>query len=69
LEACWRRLSPGGRMVANAVTVEGESRLAAFRAANGGDLTRIAVSHAEPVGRLTAFRSAMDVTQYTGMKP
>jgi len=69
LEACWRRLSPGGRMVANAVTVEGESRLAAFRAANGGDLTRIAISHAEPVGRLTAFRSAMDVTQYTGMKP
>jgi len=69
LEACWQRLSPGGRLVANAVTVEGEARLAAFRAANGGELTRIAVSHAEPVGRLTAFRSAMDVTQYAGVKP
>ena len=68
LEACWQRLLSGGRMVANAVTVEGEARLAALRAAHGGDLTRIAVSHAEPVGRLTAFRSAMDVTQYIGVK-
>lgn len=69
LAACWRRLRPGGRLVANAVTLEGETRLVGFRAEHGGDLTRIAVSHAEPVGRLTAFRAAMDVTQYAGVKP
>jgi precorrin-6Y C5,15-methyltransferase (decarboxylating) len=48
LEACWQALTPGGRLVANAVTEKGQDRLAAFFRAEGGSLTRIAVSHAEP---------------------
>ncbi len=47
LEACWEALAPGGRLVANAVTEKGKDRLAAFFRAEGGRLTRIAVSHAE----------------------
>ncbi|MEK9647337.1 MAG: precorrin-6y C5,15-methyltransferase (decarboxylating) subunit CbiE, partial [Alphaproteobacteria bacterium] len=43
IEACWKALTPGGRLVANAVTLEGETALATFRAEHGGDLTRIAV--------------------------
>lgn len=68
MEACWRSLVPGGRLVANSVTLEGEARLIEFHARHGGELTRIAVSRAEPVGRLHAFKPLMDVTQYAGTK-
>ena len=52
VERCWQALNRGGRLVANAVTVEGEARLFALRA-EIGELTRIAVSRAEPVGAYT----------------
>ena len=68
-EACWERLAPGGRLVANAVTVEGEGALAAWHAEVGGALTRIAVSRAEPVGRLLGWRPLMPVTQFAVTKP
>ncbi len=68
LDACWSALSAGGRLVANAVTVEGEARLVDFRKHHGGDLVRIAISRAEPVGRLSGFRPLMPVTQYGGTK-
>jgi len=62
-EACWRALSPGGRLVANAVTLEGEQALVTWREQVGGELTRIVVSRAEPVGGLTGWRPLMPVTQ------
>ena len=34
----------------------------------GGDLTRIAVARAEPVGRLTGWRAAMPLTQWSIVK-
>lgn len=61
-EACLQALKPDGRLVANAVTVEGEARLIALAAAHDGKLTRIAVSRAEPVGRFLAFKPLMPVT-------
>jgi precorrin-6Y C5,15-methyltransferase (decarboxylating) len=66
---CWQRLRPGGRLVANAVTVEGEAALAALRAQYGGTLARIAVSRAEPVGDRLAWRALMPVTQFAATKP
>lgn len=68
LEACWEALAPGGRLVANAVTLEAEARLMAFRATAGGALTRIAVSRAGPVGRLEAMRPLMAVLQFSAVK-
>jgi precorrin-6Y C5,15-methyltransferase (decarboxylating) len=68
LDACWAALSPGGRLVANAVTVEGEARLLAFRAEKGGELTRIAVSRADSVGGFTGWRPLMPVTQLAAVK-
>ena len=68
LEACWQALGPGGRLVANAVTLEGEARLIAFRANHGGELVRIAVARAEPVGSLDAMRPLMDVLQLAVVK-
>jgi len=62
-EQAWSRLRPGGRLVANAVTVAGEGRLAAWHTQYGGRLTRIAVSEAEPLGGGHAWRPLMPVTQ------
>ena len=69
IAACWARLAAGGRLVSNAVTLEGEQALVAWRAANGGALTRISVARAGPVGRLTAWRPLMTVTQLSAVKP
>ena len=68
LEACWGMLSGGGRLVANGVTLEAEQRLLAFRNESGGDLVRIGVSRAAPVGRLHAFRPLKEVTQLAAVK-
>ena len=63
LPACWDALSSGGRMVAHAVSLEGERALFDAHAAFGGELSRIAVSYAAPLGRFHAFRPAYPVTE------
>ena len=71
LEACWDALSPGGRLVANGVTLEAEQRLLFFQNEFGGDLTRMAVSRAAPVGpvgRLQTFQPLKQVTQLVTIK-
>ncbi|WJK39080.1 precorrin-6y C5,15-methyltransferase (decarboxylating) subunit CbiE [Solwaraspora sp. WMMA2056] len=64
LESAWAALRPGGRLVANAVTMESEVLLADWYARHGGDLTRIAISRAAPVGGFTGWRPARPVTQW-----
>jgi precorrin-6Y C5,15-methyltransferase (decarboxylating) len=68
LDTVWAALRPGGRLVANAVTVEGETALAAFRATHGGALRRIGVERAEPVGRFVGWRALAGVTQLVQRK-
>lgn len=65
---CWAALKPGGRMAANAVTIEGEAVLFEAQRALGGTLTRIAVSRAEPVGPYQGWRPLMPVTQWSVRK-
>ncbi|MGR3491857.1 MAG: precorrin-6Y C5,15-methyltransferase (decarboxylating) subunit CbiT, partial [Shimia sp.] len=67
-EIAWAALRPLGRLVANAVTLESERTLAELHAAHGGELVRIDVARAEPVGRLTGWRPAMPVTQWSLVK-
>src|SRR5690606_24111973 len=43
-DACWEALKPGGRLVANAVTLDAEQALHARRARFGGDLVRIDIA-------------------------
>ena len=64
VEACLDALAPGGRLVANAVTVEGESALTAARARHGGELRRIAVDRVHPVGRFSGWKAFAPVTQW-----
>ncbi len=69
LAACWAALPPGGRLVANAVTLEGEAALSRARADWGGDLLRLSVARADPLGRLTGWRPLMPVTLFAVTKP
>lgn len=69
VSACWEALAPGGRLVANAVTVQGEAVLARLHADIGGELIRIAVSHAQTLGRFDAWQPAMPVTVLSAQKP
>ncbi|KIF79106.1 precorrin-6Y methyltransferase [Streptomyces sp. 150FB] len=69
LEACWDALPPGGRLVANTVTLESEALLAGWYGRVGGELVRLAVAHAVPVGGFTGWRQAMPVTQWSVTKP
>jgi precorrin-6Y C5,15-methyltransferase (decarboxylating) len=69
VESCWAALPPGGRLVANVVTAEGEVAVIGHQSRLGGSLSRIAVSRAEPVGGYHGWRPLMPVTQWAAVKP
>ena len=69
LDAASGALRPGGRLVVNAVTLETEALLLARHAALGGELTRITIARAQPVGEKTGWRGAMPITQWLWTKP
>jgi precorrin-6Y C5,15-methyltransferase (decarboxylating) len=69
IATAWQALRPGGRIVANAVTLETETALVAAHAAHGGTLTRLAVERLDRIGDLHGFRPAMTVTQWAAEKP
>ncbi len=64
LEVALDALAEGGRLVANAVTLEMERLLLESQARLGGSLVRLSVERAEPVGRMMGWRPAMPVTQW-----
>jgi precorrin-6Y C5,15-methyltransferase (decarboxylating) len=67
-EICWHALRPGGRLVANVVTIEGEQILFQWYQQMGGDFTRIAIQKAEPIGKFLGWRGMANVTQWVGVK-
>jgi precorrin-6Y C5,15-methyltransferase (decarboxylating) len=69
LDLCWQRLRPGGRLVANAVTLQSELALAHFRERHGGELTRIHVAQAQPLGAFDTWRQALPITLLDVVKP
>jgi len=68
LDACWQALPPGGRLVANTVTLESEALLTQWYRQHGGELFKLGVAHAVPVGGFTGWRQAMPVTQWSVVK-
>ena len=68
LDAAWSALRPGGRLVANVVSIEGERAVLDWHSRHGGELTRIAVSRAESLGAHHAWRPLMPVTQLFAAK-
>jgi precorrin-6Y C5,15-methyltransferase (decarboxylating) len=68
VQACWDALPVGGRLVVNAVTIEGQSALAGWRDRLGGALTRIALERADNLGTFTTWRPALPVVQWSVRK-
>ncbi|MGE4425405.1 MAG: precorrin-6y C5,15-methyltransferase (decarboxylating) subunit CbiE [Solirubrobacteraceae bacterium] len=68
LDRAWAALRPGGRLVANVVTIEGEHALTAACARHGGALARIEIAQAEPLGSLTGWRPQRPVVQWSVVK-
>ena len=69
LEAAWQALPPGGRLVANSVTLKSDLLLGAFVGNAGGTLTRLSVERLDRIGEMRGFRPAMTVTQLRAIKP
>ncbi|MEP3197500.1 MAG: precorrin-6y C5,15-methyltransferase (decarboxylating) subunit CbiE [Lentilitoribacter sp.] len=67
-DACWDALPVGKRLVANAVTVQSEAYLTELFEAHGGELTRLQVSRAIPVGKFHGWKSNMPVTLWSVTK-
>ena len=68
-EAALQALRPGGRLVANAVTLETQAELMRRFNTLGGDLTQFSIARAEKVGAFHGFRPAMPVVQWSYQKP
>ncbi|WP_338526369.1 precorrin-6y C5,15-methyltransferase (decarboxylating) subunit CbiE [Pseudomonas batumici] len=69
LDLCWAQLKPGGRLVANAVTLQSELLLMNWRQAHGGELTRIHIAQAQPLGDFDTWRQALPITLLDVVKP
>lgn len=69
LDSCWQQLRSGGRLVANAVTLQSEAMLVNWREQHGGDLTRIHLAHAKPLGEFDTWRQALPITLLEAIKP
>jgi precorrin-6Y C5,15-methyltransferase (decarboxylating) len=65
----WEALLPGGRLVANVITANGERALLDWQGTHGGHLTRLAISRAEPLGGHLGWRALTPVTQLLCVKP
>ncbi|MBV7567815.1 precorrin-6y C5,15-methyltransferase (decarboxylating) subunit CbiE [Pseudomonas sp. PDM27] len=69
LDTCWAKLKPGGRLIANAVTLQSEMTLMAWREQHGGELTRIHIAQAQPLGDFDTWRQALPITLLDVTKP
>jgi precorrin-6B C5,15-methyltransferase / cobalt-precorrin-6B C5,C15-methyltransferase len=69
LDTCWAQLKPGGRLIANAVTLQSEMTLMAWREQHGGELTRIHIAQAQPLGDFDTWRQALPITLLDMTKP
>lgn len=64
IDACLAALRPGGRLVVHGVTLETEQILARLYQEHGGELTRLSVETAAPIGTFTGWTPARAVTQW-----
>ena len=65
LAGLWKRLSPGVRLVAHAVTLETEALLASWHGEHGGSLVRIELAEAAPLGRRRGWKAAYPLVQWS----
>ena len=64
-DAIWSRLAPGTRLVAHAVTLETEALLGQLHQHHGGELMRVEIAHAAPLGRYRSWDASRPVVQWS----
>ncbi|UPJ67091.1 precorrin-6y C5,15-methyltransferase (decarboxylating) subunit CbiE [Bradyrhizobium sp. 191] len=67
-DAIWARLSPGARFVAHSVTLETEALLAELHQRHGGELMRVEIAHAAPLGRYRSWEATRPVVQWSAIR-
>jgi precorrin-6B C5,15-methyltransferase / cobalt-precorrin-6B C5,C15-methyltransferase len=65
IETCFSALGNGGRLVVHGVTLETEALLFAAMEKHGGELVRLSVEQAEPLGGFTGWTPARAITQWS----
>ena len=68
LETVWAAMPAGARLVANAVTLEAEVLLANWHESKGGELLRIELALAKPLGRKRGWKAAYPIVQWSVVK-
>jgi len=69
LDAAWSALKRGGRLVANAITIEAQNELMAALARHGGEMIRLDVAQAAPIGGHSTWRPKLSLMQWRATKP
>jgi precorrin-6B C5,15-methyltransferase / cobalt-precorrin-6B C5,C15-methyltransferase len=69
IDKAFAALKPGGRIVANAITLDTETAVLAAQRKFGGTLMRLSIERLDAVGGKQAFRPAMTVTPWSATKP
>lgn len=67
-DAIWSRIAPGTRLVAHAVTLETEALLSDLHQRHGGELMRLEIAQAEPLGRYRAWKAARPIVQWSALR-
>lgn len=67
-DALWPSLAAGIRVVVNAVTLETQGLVMGLQALYGGELTKIDLAHAQPIGRMRGWDAARTVVQWSAVK-
>jgi precorrin-6B C5,15-methyltransferase / cobalt-precorrin-6B C5,C15-methyltransferase len=67
-ESVWSRIEQGARLVAHAVTLETEAFLADLHQRRGGELMRVEIAHAAPLGRYRSWEAARSVVQWSAVR-
>jgi precorrin-6Y C5,15-methyltransferase (decarboxylating) len=67
-DAIWSRLTPGARLVAHSVTLETETLLSELHQRHGGELMRVEIAHAAPLGRYRSWEASRPVVQWSAVR-
>ncbi len=68
LDDLWQRLPKGVRIVANAVTLESEALLAHWHQQAGGELLRLELANAAPLGTRRGWKASYPIVQWRGIR-
>jgi precorrin-6Y C5,15-methyltransferase (decarboxylating) len=67
-DAVWALLPEDARIVAHGVTLETEALLAELQQKHGGDLMRVGISQAVPLGRYRSWEASRPIVQWSVVK-